>query len=1218
MKHTRRILSVLMALVLCLCSLNLKTVYASDADDTWYSDMFLTPTSAYYLVCQPDSAITLTDDVNITPAMLSDNYKGGVVDLPRLQADYKYVLSTDNPNFMLPATLYPTLAWNTEAIGTDVTLYIVDTDDIVKYSVSVAIEAKYTTLLGINHYYKEVTTEVAPDGTTTESEEIIFHDASENLVNTLVNEGDNMRYYNTSSKAVTVYDHEMHKTSIVMSKYMYTPDDVSAYGRLSEYNSYFTYANFDDIAYNFSKVEGDAVVTKYNIKDYAKIMNNGTRPGLLFYGSKTKDCVFDNNTGDCTTTTGIDDVDALYYFIATNEECYFSKITGACTRAELATPLPDTPLMSWTVGKTYSLKSGSTWLEAGFTSNPAPDNPNYLRYGPVDVGSQFNYHLQASLATDYNADEIKITPSSDYCHDCNYYALSLVYNAAIPHLGSCTMKIPSYEVTLNYYYKTPSEDTWTFLKTQTYNASQFANAELEKLPELDNYTDDTWYTDTGFNIKLNPASFSKTQSRVLNVYGQYKYSNGYYHVVFIDDNAGTKDTKTFKVSEQPVLPETPDAPTGYDFADWMVVNNPGDTSGVSYDASSFNPSANVTYYFRAVWATKGVISGIELTKDKYYVGESLDKTTITVYVRSDDTGNVVKASSDSYEFDNEVVRCVGYNAITISYKSTNYKYTFYVEGLERKVESIEAEYTGGKVKVGSTYNPGAFTITATYSDKSTAEVTDFSINPTTCSREGDNTVTINYLDVSTTCIVTGIKADEYKATVPIDSITASYKGKKLNVGDKIKAGDITVVVSYVNGERITLAPSDFTFSPTVAEYEGDMRVTCSFKSVEGSCIVPVKKKPVPDTTPDGSTGSQDNTHTDNPSDGSHNSGTTPTYPTDDDNTSNGGSSIDISDLFPDNSTGGSTGGTSTDSNNGSTNNNSTQGNQNGTSDNTHGEDDKTDGKGTSPGYLNGANILTNTLGIADDIEMGYTTLLNLCKTADKKQSLFVSLINNRTGNTLTKECLKLVKEKDLTLYITMTDASDKLTTVASWVVLGNMLDNTDASLDMNVMFEKTDKTGERLLYIAPSSAYYPMGLTLSVSPLNTYYGSGDLIRQYSCTPAYTDCKQMRAFAWEENNYIAYDLYSERSICLSDSRYVYADGSSLLDDPAATTSQGNTEETPTEETTEGTGEDPFDDIDWGNDDTKHKSNKTIILVSAIVLIAIAGVSTTSFLLLRKKR
>lgn len=1246
MKHLRRITSVLLALLLCFCSLNLETVYAEDADTALYNQMFSVPASAYYMTCQPASAIILTDDVNLTPAMKSPNYpNGGVVDLPRLQADCKYVLSKDNPNYILQPTLYPTLSWTNAAIGTDVTLYIVDTDDVVKYSVSISISSSYNTgnMGGIDEWPKETVTEVAEDGTTKSEEKVVFHDCSENLVTGLVAAGDNMRHYVLpEDKKGRIYDPEMHKDSIVFPKYMYTPADVSAYTRMTAFESSCTYENFATEAYNFSKMEGDKIETKYNIKEYAKVLYSETRPGLLFYGSKIKDCTFDNNTGECTTVTGITDVDPLYYFIAVDDKCYFSKVVGACTEAELEKPIANTPKMVWTVGKTYSLKSGTSWLDAGFVGNPDSSNSNYMNYGPVELGEQFKYHLSGNYETEYSPDDVTITPSSDYCKNCNYYARSLIYNAAIAHLANCTMNVPSYEVTLNYYYKTPTDDKWTYMSTKTYNASEFAKSELEKLPELENYTEDIWYTDTGFNIKLDPSTFSKTQNKVLNVYGQYKYSSGYYSVVFVDDNANTKVTKTFKVSDQPTLPETPDAPDGYSFATWLIVNSPTATSGIAYDASAFQPNANVTYYFKATWATKGVISGIDISKTKYYVGEELDKTTITVYIRSDDTGNVVKASSGSYEFNTEVVRRVGKNAITITYKSTGYKYTFYVDGIERKVESIEAEYTGGKVKVGSTLNPSAFTITAKYSDGSTAEVTDFSINPTICKREGANTISISHLDVTATCIVTGIKATEYKPSVPVESITAAYKGKSLKVGDKIKASDLAVIVSYANGERITLANSDFTFSPTTAEHSGDLRVTCSFKSVEGSCIIPVKDdtpKPSDNNISNGDNGStDDNTHQDNNNNWNNNDWNNNNNDWNNNNNSdwNNNNNNNNNNWNNDNNTSNTNPWDDILNNNDNTPNNidpeyvptqpttpDTQtptDNQNTVVDNTHTEpDNKTDGKGTSPGYLNGANILTNTIGVTQDVELGYTTLLNLCKNSEDMQSIFVNLINSRTGNTLTKECLKLIKEKDLTIYITMMDASDKLTTVANWTVMGNMLDNVDASLDLNILFESTDKDGERLLYIAPSSAYYPMGLTLSVSPLNTYYGSGDLIRQYSCTPAYTDSKQERALTWGDNNYITYDLYSGRSTCLSDSRYVYPDGSSLLDDP----SKMMQFDTPTGDTPAQTTEnpentkDPFENVDWGSA-TKQKNKKPIVLIIAGSALAVAGIGTGTFLVLRRKR
>lgn len=1231
MKRVKRLFAILLALLVFVSSINFETVYASDADQIWYNKLFSSRASAFYLTCQPDSAVTLSDRVELSPADLSPNYLGGVVDLPRLQSSYKYVLSEQNKEYQLPATLYPTLAWTDKAVGTETMLYITDLKGTVVCTMEVVIPATYDVsitkaMAGIDYYYKATSSDLSPDGTPTEALSYVFVDASSNVVNDLLAAGDHMRYYDISHRSLMIYNHEMHKSSIVMPRYIYTTSSVSDFTRMAEFIDDFRNVNFDHTAYLFARKEGENVKTEYNVKEYSKPLTNGSRPGLLFYGSKTAGCSFDNNTGVCTTITSITDTDPLYYFIATNERCYFSKVYGAATKTELSTPLSDTPIISWTVGKKYSLKSGTSWLDAGFVGDPDPKNPNYMDYGPVDITKQLNYHLNGNLSTDYNADEMAITPSRNYCEDCNWYIDSLIYNAAVPHFASVTMNEPSYEITVNYYYKEPNADSWTFLKSSVYNASEFSTVKLEKLPERENHKEDVWYTDPSCNAKINQSSYSKTKDQFINVYGQYTYSSGHYNVVFIDDNAKTKETRTFKVTDMPTLPDTPEAPIGYDFANWMIVNSASEMSGTFYDPETFVPAPNVTYYFRAVWDTVGVIAGIDLKKTTYYVGESIDKSTITVYARTDDTGKTTQLKDSDYTFNTEVVRKVGSNAVTITYKKTGYTYTFQLTGLARDVVSIEAEYTGGKVKVGSTYNSGAFKVTAIYSDKSTSDVQDFSITPSTCAREGENTVTINHLRKNAICTVIGIKADTFDTSAPIEALTASYTGKMLNVGDKIKANDITVVATYADGEKVTLANSDFTFSPTTAEHSGDLRVTCTFKTLTGSCTVPVLKE-----SASASTGGQDD------------SGSTPStddevieldiIPTPDYPSSGGSSSSDSSsgndfnfDLpdytppdftLPDSSTGNDipTYNPSADPS-APTYNQTEQPIDTNTDVNsdTHTNTNPED-KGTSTGYLNGANILTNTLGVVQEATLGSTTLTNMCRDSAPDQSLYVSLVNDRTGNSLTPECLQLIKDKNLSVYITMSDTTDSITPVANWIVMGNTLADTGSPLDLNVMFEKTDKNGERLLYIAPASSYYPMGMSLTVNPVNTTYGSGDLIRQYSCTPAYTDCLQQRAFTWEQDNYIPYDLFSGKSVCLSDAMFAHEDGTSLLADPY-TDSEDTSTEDPEEEKDDAT--ESLKDMNVTSGMHTQNDTKRIAAIVACVFSAVLAVTCITIIVLKRKR
>ena len=76
-------------------------------------------------------------------------------------------------------------------------------------------------------------------------------------------------------------------------------------------------------------------------------------------------------------------------------------------------------------------------------------------------------------------------------------------------------------------------------------------------------------------------------------------------------------------------------------------------------------------------------------------------------------------------------------------------------GTEATLSSISATYTGGNVAVGTLLNDlTGITVTATYSDGSTTEVTDYTLSGTIA--EGNNTITVSYSGKTATFTVTGV------------------------------------------------------------------------------------------------------------------------------------------------------------------------------------------------------------------------------------------------------------------------------------------------------------------------------------------------------------------------------------------------------------------------------------------------------------------------------
>ena len=103
----------------------------------------------------------------------------------------------------------------------------------------------------------------------------------------------------------------------------------------------------------------------------------------------------------------------------------------------------------------------------------------------------------------------------------------------------------------------------------------------------------------------------------------------------------------------------------------------------------------------------------------------------------------------------------GNNTVNVSYggKSTTFTVVGYVEEEpEVTLTSISATYTGGDVTVGTSVNDlTGITVTAHYSDGSTANVTSFSLSGTI--EVGSNTITVSYNGKTATFTVVGVPSD---------------------------------------------------------------------------------------------------------------------------------------------------------------------------------------------------------------------------------------------------------------------------------------------------------------------------------------------------------------------------------------------------------------------------------------------------------------------------
>lgn len=1251
MKLWKRLLSLCCATLLLLTSVDYVPVYAAMSleDDSYYNQLLATQAAPYLMTCQPDDAIILTDTIEVTADDITDNYYGGVVNLPRLASDYYYTLG-GNTNFYLGSTVYPILCFKSAAVGQSVTLSIksyLEKKTLVSFTVQITDD----TLQGIDYWYPN------SDYKDIDGNVIIparkFADCSYNLVQTLIDAGDAMRSYTTNP---LVYDHALHKDSIVMDNYVYTPNVDYACLSDAEYDN----TSVESLAYTFTRqsIGLNETVTSYNIKDYLGTLDagQGIRTGLLFAGSKFDGCSFDCNTGESTTVTTVTDSEPLYYFIAISSKCYFGKIsTNTIDTDAFTEAVDDSPTMLWESDTYYNLQSDTDSTEGGYTSE-LPEN--YLNYGPVSfddfwkVGSTSTYNVSLRSGSYSFLHDNKNT-----VENFNVFANTLIYAGCIPHLANATLKERSKTITIRYYYVLPTdnEGTWRELICCVYPTKTFDESSLETLDSIDYYEPNIWYTDAKLTNKFDPNSIDVNQDTDIVLYGGYNYVGGTYTVTYINSGNGASTTEEYQLDKLPTLPANPEPVAGYSFKYWGIVESADAESGVSYNPATFKPVSGANYKFKTMWDISGIILKVLTTKTNYYVGDDVDRTLLQVWVQdSNDVNNTRVLEQDEYDISGLRVSKVGTNQFTITYKATGATAICEVNGMEVIPTSISATYKGGDIIVGTELDNGDFEVYVVYNNGKSNKITDFTLSPNKVKTLGANTITIKHMDYSTSVNITGIK-DPASATV-LKSISASYTGKQPYAGDKIKSSDLLVTAFYADGSYKTLPDTAFKFTPNKFATAGEQSITVTYSGLS----VPVKvkvKEVVTDSKEDDNKdndGKDDNSKDDkdkentsnddsndnNSSDNNNNSNSNDNNSSDNDNSNNNtnnNSSDNNSNSNNNNSDNNSNNNSNTNNNSNNSNNsnnnsnsnsnnsnNSNSSNVNSSSNSNESAGDVTtkDGKGTSIGYLSGANILTNTMGLANATANAVINIKEIIDNAKSGDDVFITMTNGANGNDLTTDVLSSVKSKELNVHLNMISTTDNAS-VANWLIIGSELDATP-TINPNITFNVTDKDSDRLVHFAPASIAYPNGCSLSVYPSVSCYGSGELVRMYSCDISKNNSKLLQTLTWQDSlNSFVIDLYdSNYSYCLSNSVNAYEDGASLLTESGLPSVDDSVEEVPIEDGSVAV-EDTEEDFDWGDDTTsvepKPKSNKGLLLLIVIItLIGLAAGGAIITLLLKSKK
>ena len=175
--------------------------------------------------------------------------------------------------------------------------------------------------------------------------------------------------------------------------------------------------------------------------------------------------------------------------------------------------------------------------------------------------------------------------------------------------------------------------------------------------------------------------------------------------------------------------------------------------------------------FKTAWGIEAVVipaTGISLDKTTLSFTDSATQTLVATVEPSDTTDKVVWTSNAESvaTVTNGVVKPLSNGSAIITATcgsvSATCSVTVYMAGEEQvTLTSISVTYTGGDVAVGTLLNDlTGITVTATYSDGSTTEVTDYTLSGTIS--EGSNTITVSYDGKTTTFTITGVAEDTPK------------------------------------------------------------------------------------------------------------------------------------------------------------------------------------------------------------------------------------------------------------------------------------------------------------------------------------------------------------------------------------------------------------------------------------------------------------------------
>lgn len=1075
-----------------------------------YDSVMSTSLSKFFIKAQPNDAIALDIQIILDNEDLGKSESGIYFNLPRLKNPYYYTVVDSNMWYIDDNALYPALslkAGATSPADTEVTIQVMSNlNKSVQANCSVTILNQLTG--------------------TARSTAASYATVKSGLTDT------KFRGLTSPKAQLGAYNPELHKHALVTERAVYVYDNSFA----GWCNSEFGYDNYEVKVY-------DNKVLDYN----TYYLNDAIK--LVEYKS---------------TGAGGNDVDFCI-------KPYFMSSEGGLFVTDMSEYNQRTATLSHgaSAQASYMLVNGDSVIlhEYNQDMDPAPENI------PVEVKQGYSYtynELTSGHLAVLSAEAFQYYPTTNKYTAITGESMELPLYAPGPTLLPFVVNMngeggdrPVNPPVVEKDYYTVRFDFTGGLKKSYQDVVPGSDPELPT-PIKKGYTFKGWYVDAMHTKLYDWQTFNYVLGGSYTLYADFELQ-GNYTVRFYDDKNSTDKTTSFSVNDLPTLPQTPTY-TGYIFKNWMIVDNTASTTGTLYDPTTFSPKNGDSYIFKAVWDVSGVILKVTNQKTDYWVGDKIDKSQIVVLVQTDSNGSTKTLGVDEFTVTPDKVEKVGKNTVTVRYDATGATATIEISGQSDYVTGVSAVYKGDDLEVGDAIPTGSIQCKLTYKSKKVVETNEFSINPSTVKSAGTNTITVTAGGYSTSITVNGKKkkvdTSANNGKGELSTISASYTGKQLSVGDTIQGKDIKVTARFADGSTTTVGNGDFTFSPSFVRNAGSNTITVSYQ--DKTCDVNIVGKEKSSLTDGFESSTKD--------------GTTAI--------SNGSNkATGVTNTSVNSGTGGYT---------------------------SNGKDDK----GTSVGYLSGKNILDSLGNGTSSSMVNDVDILREINEAQKgAMNVSITLINTADGNYLTPEMVEALIGKELTLNVTMVSPKDKSSRVAFWTFDGKVMGQTDGFLDLNISFEGVPKKAETMYHVSISDFPYQNGMRCIVV-MKDAYPLSTLVNYYTCNYELKQSSFVGPLTWSNTLEIHLPIQDSNHFVFTDYVERYMDGSDLNSEVEKEELETTEQENPEEE--------PFDWEDGPEEpgegasgpEVKQPSNKSkIILIVVVTLFALAAIVGGTIVLLK---